>query len=214
MNCHRLNARLDDLLDGHIDAATGTALRQHTAECDDCRRRLEDARRVQALLKSRDDDAAAGDDFFDRVVMQAAYAGARQQRNRYWIRGFGTALAAGLALFATTLLFLRSPELPGDTMQAGIPGVTMTLEEPRIVNLVFASATSMVDAKLTVLLPDGVAVAGFEGQQEISWLTSLQAGRNVLPLELIATSPQGGEVMATLEHENSDRSFTIRVEVI
>jgi hypothetical protein len=67
---------------------------------------------------------------------------------------------------------------------------------------------------MTVVLPPGVEVAGFAGQREITWITSLTAGKNVLPLTLIATSPQGGELMATLRHEGDDRTFRVQVIVI
>jgi len=89
----------------------------------------------------------------------------------------------------------------------------MTLEEPRTVNLVFASATALDNATLTVSLPDGIEVAGFPGQREITWQTSLNEGKNLLPLKLIATSPFGGEVLARLEHDNRNRTFRLRVEV-
>jgi len=63
------------------------------------------------------------------------------------------------------------------------------------------------------LLPDGVELAGFPGQREIAWQTSLVEGKNYLPLELIALSPVGGEVLARLEHDNRMRTFRLRIEV-
>ena len=89
----------------------------------------------------------------------------------------------------------------------------MTLEEPRTVNLMFASANALDDATLTVTLPDGIELAGFPGQREISWQTSLVEGKNYLPLELIALTPTGGEVLARLEHDNRGRTFRLRVNV-
>jgi hypothetical protein len=128
------------------------------------------------------------------------------------MKGFGSAAAAGLALWIIGGVLLTDPQLtdPG----AAVPSVSMALEEPRTINLVFSSATDLDNATLTVSLPFGVEIAGFEGQQEISWMTSLQKGKNVLPLKLIATSPQGGEVLATLRHANDDKSFRLRVTVI
>jgi hypothetical protein len=89
----------------------------------------------------------------------------------------------------------------------------MVLEEPRTVNLVFSSATDLDDAVLTVNLPAGIEIEGFAGQREITWMTSLQAGKNILPLRLIAMTPHGGELLARLEHDGRDRTFRIRVEV-
>ncbi|RZV37152.1 MAG: hypothetical protein EX272_06210 [Chromatiales bacterium] len=80
-------------------------------------------------------------------------------------------------------------------------------------NLVFASASALEAATLTVTLPDGIELAGFPGQREITWQTSLAEGKNLLPLELIALTPVGGEVFARLEHDDRDRTFRLRIEV-
>ena len=124
--------------------------------------------------------------------------------------GFGGAVAAALAVFVVSTIFFSAPQVD----EPVVPGVTMALEEPRTVNLVFASAEALVDATMTVSLPPGVEVKGFAGQREITWMTSLKEGRNVLPLTLIATSPVGGELLATLRHEDDDRSFRVQVTVI
>lgn len=154
-------------------------------------------------------EASAG--FYDRALARATHEGTRRQRNRWIMTGFGSAVAAGLALWLIGGFFLTAPQTPGPA--ADIPGVVMTLAEPRTVNLVFASAIDLVDATLTVVLPEGIDVAGFEGQREITWTTSLQAGKNVLPLELVASSPRGGELLATLRHGNDDRTFRLRVNI-
>jgi len=125
--------------------------------------------------------------------------------------GFGSAVAAGVALWFVGGFFLATPD--STVTDPGIPGITMTLEEPRTVNLVFASATALDSAMLTVTLPDGVELAGFPGQREITWKTSLNEGKNLLPLELIAVSPMGGEVLARLEHDDRNRTFRLRIDV-
>ncbi len=210
MTCRRLNENLDDFVDGTLDRADRAVLDAHLADCADCRETVDDARRLQAMLREYGaaDVTLPETEFFDRAIAKAAHSGVRSERNRYWLKGFGSAIAAGLALFAVTLLFLKTPDTDG------VPGVTMALEQPRTVNLVFASASVLVDATLTVVLPEGVDVAGFEGQREISWVTTLQEGKNVLPLQLVATSPRGGELLATLRHADDDRTFRLRVNVI
>jgi hypothetical protein len=45
-------------------------------------------------------------------------------------------------------------------------------------------------------------------------MTSLREGRNVLPLTLIATAPVSGELMATLRHEDDDKTFRLQVTAI
>ncbi len=166
---------------------------------------------IQALLRDYPmPEASAG--FYDRSLVRATHEGTRRQRNRWLMTGFGSAVAAGLALFAVAMLFLATPELP--STDTAIPGVTMTLAEPQTVNLIFASAEVLDAATLTVLLPDGIELSGFPGQREVTWQTSLSAGRNLLPLRLIATSPIGGEVQATLVHNNRGRTFRLRVDIV
>lgn len=149
--------------------------------------------------------------FYEQALARATHEGSRRQRNRWLMTGFGSAVAAGIALWFVGGFLFATPEatLP----EATIPGITMTLEEPRTVNLVFASATALESAMLTVSLPDGVELAGFPGQREISWQTSLNEGKNLLPLKLIAVSPMGGEILARLEHDDRDRTFRLRIDV-
>ena len=155
-------------------------------------------------------EASAG--LYDRALVRATHEGTRRQRNRWVMTGFGSAVAAGLVLWLIGGFFLTTPQTSGPV--AEIPGVVMTLAEPQTVNLVFASNASLDGATLTVTLPDGVELAGFPGQREIAWQTNLVEGKNLLPLELVALTPVGGEVLARLEHDNRKRTFRLRIEVI
>ncbi len=165
---------------------------------------------IQALLKDYPMPEATAA-FYDQALARATHEGSRRQRKLWVMTGFGSAIAAGLVLWLIGGFFLTTPDSP--TATQGIPEITMTLEQPRTVNLVFASAAALETATLTVTLPDGIELAGFPGQREIAWQTSLKEGRNLLPLELIAVSPIGGEVLARLEHNDRDRTFRLHIEV-
>lgn len=165
---------------------------------------------IQALLKDYPmAEPAAG--YFDQALARATHEGTRRQRNRWIMTGFGSAVAAGLVLWVIGGFLLTTPDVPQPA--ASIPGIALTLEEPRTINLVFSSKSALDDATLTVSLPEGVEMAGFPGQREVAWKTSLAEGKNLLPLELIALTPAGGEVLARLEHDNRNRTFRLRVEV-
>ena len=165
---------------------------------------------VQALLK--DYPAPVADPlFYEQALARATFEGTRRQRNRWLLTGFGSAVAAGLALWIIGGFFLATPDIP--VADPNIPDVTMTLEEPRTINLVFASAAALDSALLTVTLPDGIEIDGFPGQREIAWRTTLNEGKNYLPLKLVAVSPVGGELLARLEHKDRDRTFRLRIDV-
>ncbi len=212
MICKQLTNELDDYVDGRMDPAAKATLAAHIENCGDCRALLEDERQLRESLKDYGASRMPHPDaaFFDRALAKAAQNGTRRQRNRWIMTGVGGTIAAGLVLWMLGGAFLNMPVAP----EAAIPSIAMTLEEPRDLNLVFSSATALANATMTVVLPPGVEVAGFAGQREITWITSLTAGKNVLPLTLIATSPQGGELMATLQHEGDDRTFRVQVIVI
>ena len=169
----------------------------------------EDRELLELLRAQRVPPAPQG--FYDQALVRAAREGRRRQHRRWLFTGAGAAAAAGLAVWVLSALLLTTPQ-PGDT-GATIPGVTITLAEPRTINLVFASAEALDAATLTVSLPAGVELAGFPGQREIRWETSLEAGKNLLPLKLVALTPAGGELLARLEHEDRDRVFRLRVNI-
>ena len=153
----------------------------------------------------------AEEGFYDRALVRAVHKGSRRQRNRWMMAGFGSAIAAGLAIWAITAMLMTTPQLP--EAEPAIPGVTIAMEQERTVRLVFASAEALDSATLTVTLPEGIELAGFPGQREITWETSLKEGKNLLPLTLIALTPAGGELLARLEHDNRNRTFRLRVDV-
>jgi len=169
-----------------------------------------DEQELHELLKEYPAPEAPAD-FYERALVIAARQGARRQRNRSIMTGFGGAVTAGLAILLVSGLFTGDSAPPAP--EAQIPGVTMALAEPRTVNLVFSSTEALDSARLSVILPAGIELAGFPGQSEVTWETSLAKGRNLLPLKLVALTPAGGEVLARLEHDNRNRTFRLRVDV-
>jgi len=212
MNCNQITEKLDDFLDGTASGDDQLAFERHIercAACQDVSRRGHDLK--DRLARFGATSCPVPDTgFYDRALARAAQSGARRQRNRWVMTGFGSAVAASLMIWIVSSVFFATPELD----QPAMPSVTMALESPRTFNLVFSSASELTDASMTVTLPDGIEVEGFSGQREITWMTSLRKGRNILPLTLIATSPVGGEILATLQHENDDKIFRLQVSVI
>ena len=212
MTCTELTTKLDDYVDGLMDHADAATLAAHIESCDDCRQALEREHSLRQSLKDYGESSMPHPDaaFFDRALARAAQNGTRRQRNRWVMTGVGGTIAAGLVLWMLGGMFLKAPQVA----EPSIPAIAMTLEEPKTLNLVFSSAIALADATMTVVLPRGVEVQGFAGQREITWMTSLTEGKNVLPLILIATSPHGGELMATLRHDGDDKTFRVQVTVI
>ena len=212
MICNLINEKLDDYVDAQLDVADMQLLAEHTAHCADCQEVVDRERALRASLKEYGDSSMPQPDaaFFDRALARAAQSGVRRQRNRWVMTGFGGAMAAALVLWMISGTLFETAEFS----EPSIASIAMVIEEPRTVNLVFSSATPLIDATMTVTLPEGIEVMGFQGQREITWMTSLKEGKNILPLTLIATSPLGGELLATLRHADDDRTFRVQVKVI
>ena len=145
--------------------------------------------------------------YFERAIANASRTARQRERKKGWLAGFGTAAAVGLVFWVATLWILPSD----DAAVPELPGVVMTLETPKTVNLMFASADALNDARVILTLPAGIELDGFPGERSIEWMTSLDAGNNLLPLPLVARSGDGGELVATLSH--GDRSKTFRIQI-
>lgn len=148
--------------------------------------------------------------FFDQALVRATHEGSRRMRNRWMATGFVSALAAGMVFWMVSGILFNTPEIPSPN--TGVPSIVMSIEEPRTVQLLFAADIALDNATLTVSLPSGIELAGFPGKREITWQTSLVAGKNRLPLKLVATSAVRGVVLATLTHENRGRTFRLNVD--
>ena len=200
-------------MDQALDPESMEFLENHISACETCQQIIEREHKLRRALIEYGDSSVSTPtaSYFDETLITAARKGRKQQQKRSWLTGFGSAVAAGIAIWIVSGVWLSAP-IDG-SVDSEIPTVTMALEEPRTVNLVFSTAINLDDATLTVLLPEGIEIAGFEGQREITWMTSLREGKNVLPLQLIATLPTSGELLATLRHGDDDRTFRLRVNV-
>lgn len=172
---------------------------------------MKEDRELLELLRDYGDASVPrpAEGFYDRAIARAVHQDRKRDRSRWVMTGFGGAVAAAMAVWIVSGALFTTPVVD----QPAVPSVTMALERPQTLNLVFSSATPLDNATMTVYLPEGVEIDGFAGQREITWMTSLDEGRNILPLTLIATSPIGGELLATLRHGGGDKTFRLRVSV-
>ena len=151
--------------------------------------------------------------FVDRVLTNATAAQRRQQPGRiraalarpltWWAAGAG-AVAASIAWLV--LMSIRVGE-PAE------PSLTLALHESREVSLVIDSERDLEGATIRLYVTGSVALAGYEEQHEIQWLTSLTQGANLLSLPVVARSPGEGRVVAEIEHEGRTRRVSVALHV-
>jgi hypothetical protein len=123
--------------------------------------------------------------------------------------GFIGAFAATMLTVVLTGLYVRSPSARAPETEV----VTLTIGEPRSVNLVFDSATSLRDVEFTVDLPIGVELADQPGQRRVVGHADLTGGSSALPLTLVAREGQGGQLAARLRSGDDQKTFVVDIKV-
>jgi hypothetical protein len=206
MNCEQQLSDLDPYLDAELDPRRTAEFEAHAAQCQDCGRRLAQARRLARALAA-DPVAGPSEEYTQRALTQARK---RQRPPRIVAAGFVAAFSASIVTLIYTGLMVGAPNRDADEV---LPVIAMSLAEPRTVNLVFAADMALDDVSLRVDLPRGIELLGYEGERQVRWSTHLQAGKNVLPLQLRATDALGGFLTARLRYEDEEKVFRINVSV-
>ena len=152
------------------------------------------------------------DGYVDRLLAKATDAPARAPRRvRTALRRPATWWAAGAGALAASLVFVIAwwvrTAAPEETQ------VTLALNENREVSLVINSERALEDATIRLYVTGSVALAGYEGERELQWATSLTPGANLLSLPVVARAPGDGRIVAEIEHEGRIRRVIVALHV-
>ena len=131
-------------------------------------------------------------------------------RQRHWAIRSGGALAAGFTLWFAAGYLLNAPVI---TPSPALVEVAISMSQPTPVNLVFTSTGDLMGARVSLQLPAGIALAGYDGRRELTWTTDLKDGKNVLQLPLVAHAVPTDEIIARLEHGDETKTFRLKVRV-
>lgn len=207
MNCHSIQAQLDDYLDRTLSSEERSVFESHIEACDSCREMLIEAESFQQALKHLPVPSMRLG-----LAQQAIATAARRDghHRRGFVAGFSSALAAGFVFFVIFFGFESNVTAPIST---ALPEIEISLNQPQTVNLVFDVAIAMENATLTIALPDDVEVLGFPSQQQISWQTNFKAGRNILPLPLTGYTRKGGILVAKVVLGDKQKSISVKIRV-
>jgi hypothetical protein len=213
---------------------------QHRRDCDCCQSLYESKRAATTemlggLRKMPVPEASAG--FADRVL-SAAVAGAQneassaavaggQSHRRGFAFGFGSAAVVGLSLWVAVGLFPQSKapsqESGAVTVAAHTPAaeelqqpqptvMNIALNQQQNIKLAFYSGEALQGAKITIRLPENVALVGYPGRTQLSWRANLNKGDNVLNLPVMATQVARGDLVANIEYGDQRKILTLSLE--
>lgn len=238
MNCATVLSRLDDHIDGYLAPIERTAVETHLRSCRRCSEALVETRDLRRRLR---DLPVPPPDMrrFRRAIVAAAEAEHRRQLRR-WTGVAGGALAASLVLAlgldlrdaplengraaaVTAAPMAMAPAAEPQTSaiqtvgypQEEVPALVVPLHAEWEISLALESPRRIDDATFTVQLPEGVELAGYPGQREISWRAPLESGQSLLVLPIRAMAGEGGDIIARIADPSAERhrSLTLRMEV-
>lgn len=227
-------------LDG-LNAEQRAEFDAHRASCEACQVSFEAEIALLSGLRKMPVPGPSGD-FADRVLRAAvAQTGVQSdvetntqntghhQRHGFML-GFGSAAVAALALWVVVGVFpsanspvntvadetLATNSVPatGSTHKPGThkPELSIALNQQQDIKLAFYSGESLRGAKITIRLPENVALVGYPGRRQLSWTTNLKKGDNLLRLPVIATQIARGELIADIEYGDQTKTLTLGLE--
>jgi predicted anti-sigma-YlaC factor YlaD len=202
MECRDFALQLDDLLDGGLDAARQKPVQEHLGRCPDCRRRHEHAVAVREAVRKLS-PPAMHPAFVDQALSRATRPVVGTAHR--WRPVVGMALAASLVLGVALGVFFAT--------RPAVQTVALTLDRPETVGLMFNSAKPLKAATLSLALPENVELVGYGDRRELSWQTDLREGGNLMRLPLILRGEAKDDLVASLSHDGSTKTFRLKIEV-
>ena len=202
MNCHDIHNHCDAYLDHEMSDTQKHALQVHLESCPACQQYLQQAEELRDAL-GKLSTPTMRPEFSARVFDKVRQQNSGTKR----FTSTGLALAASLALAGIVGVFIHQP----DSTVPEPAAIQISLQQTRDVNLVFNAKKDLNEVTISIELSDNLALDGYSGKQMVSWKTTLQKGKNVLSLPIIAT--QSGNGMLTARLRLGDQDKTIRIHV-
>ncbi len=205
MNCHDIHHHCDAYLEHELSDTQKHALEAHLESCPACQHYIQQAKNIRdALTKLK--APAMRPDFAEQAFDKARQQNAIVTKTRRF-SGAGLALAVSLALAGIVGVFMHHP----DSTVSKPAAIYISMRQVKDISLVFNAKEDLDKVTISIELSDNLALDGYGGRRTVSWNTSLQKGKNVLSLPIIATQSGNGTVIARLRLGNQDKTFRIRV---
>ncbi len=221
MKCIEIENQLDEYLDNlpgeGLDDDQAATIALHIQGCSACASELEFRESTRQDLQALTVPAPRPG-FLEQAVANAAASADQAERRSderqpSYNRFGGALMALAAALIAAVLVssVMTRPDVgaPETTLQS----IHLATNTVTPVKLAFSSETALEDARLSLSLPVGVELMGYDGQTDLSWNTNLEEGTNVLRLPLIGRMAASDVLVARLEHPSGAKTFRLPVTV-
>ena len=124
MNCSHVEDKLDFYLDGELPTGRINKLERHLEDCVDCRKLLEERKRLNTIISSSDPIPPVPDGFVEKTVTRANFGAARQRPTPLFRLAVAASLLLGLLVGLLgsrqlVLQFEREAIAEEETLMAG-----------------------------------------------------------------------------------------------
>lgn len=229
MNCTEFYKMIDDYCDGELNAERQVGFDAHRASCTTCQALMAAEDSMLASLKAMP-VVGPSEGFIDRALHKAVESNVGHHQRHGFLVGFGSAAAAVMALWVVVGWFPSEVSGPSQVAVApqqapqqqavqqqvassSVPELSIALSEERNVKLAFYSVKALQGARITIQIPENVALVGYPGQRELSWQVNLVEGDNFLRLPLKAMQAMDGQLVARIEHGSKVKTLRVNLKV-
>lgn len=200
MNCQTAINYLEDYLDDLLNTESRENVQDHFEKCSECHNLYIKEQYLRKTLRSQP-VPQANPEFADRIFERAVLKSRRKIYYSLIMR-----MAACILVFISIGFLFKGFWEPG---QFKDPGITMEMNKPEEVRLVFYSAKDLNDVTFILEMPSGIDIIGHEGKREIIWQGELNQGKNLLVLPVIIHGPGSNYMKANLRHGEFKKNFSL-----
>lgn len=208
MNCTDINQHIDGFLDQELSVLQTQAFEQHVSHCGECTEKVDAERQLRSVLHGIPVPPPSAD-FRKRVFARVREEYPSEPQHHYALP-FATGFAS-VAVFGLTLWLMGGMQATSPVNEPA-QVITVAMNGPQSVRLIFDAETDIQQAELSVDLPENVSLAGYPGRNRLSWQTSLHKGQNVLELPVQATNEGRGELHTQLSYHNKVKTYHFVVD--
>jgi hypothetical protein len=223
MNCELVNKAINELtvddFESGRDNVLNESLKAHIKSCSTCEKALQEHHSYVSKLSQlsipefSETEATA---MLNKVVRNANQTNnvdidKSAKNDNSFLQGFIAASVLALSIFGVWNILT-----PASEQQSLVVSTTPEYFTTEVV-LVIDAPEDMYDADLNIVLPQQLALEGYDNIQDLSWPVDLKAGTNTLTLPIRINKNQNLEqplsIMAKLYHYAEEREFEIKVNV-
>lgn len=222
MTCDNFKLLWTEWHEGYLSELNSMRLHWHMEACPQCR--LYD-RQMLALvngLNTLPEPAPMAEGSTTRLFANVR-TNYRHGHNRHSFQVWALAASLIVAFVGGGLFWshmnVRGLQIPVASLPEIVAPVTLTLNRIQTVRLVLEAERNIAPVTFTIDLPEGVEIAGYPGQQRLTWKGHLDKGRNGLALPLIARTTSAGSsgkntvLITQIEYDNNQQALKVPLDL-